>query len=67
MEESIGAGASHPPLHTKVVTTADSCVAAKVLTPAGTDAATEDRHLDIRAILEAGWARSEPGYRRLAE
>ncbi len=62
-----GSGASDPPVGTTVVTTADASETAKVPTPAGTGAETEDRRLDIRAILEASWARNEPGYRRLAE
>ena len=62
-----GAGASEPPITTTVVTTEDASEPAKAITLAGTDTATEDRRLDIRAILEASWVRNEPGYRRLAE
>ncbi len=63
-----GAGASNPPVvATTVVTTADAFATAKAPTPDETGAANEERPLDIRAILEASWARNEPGYRRLAE
>ncbi len=66
MDELNGAGAdaSNPPV---VVTTADAFATAKAPTPDETGAANEERPLEIRAILEASWARNEPGYRRLAE